>query len=448
MTTTAVASDAFREAFEARAQARAGEPGWLVRRRTEAFARFERLGLPTTRLEEWKHTSVAPLARGRFAQREAAAAGLDRGALGSLTLGGALPREIVFVNGRLARELSRGLGDGALEVESLPEAISRGSAWVEHHLGRIAEDERHAFLALNTALHADGVVVRVAPGRSVEEPLHVVYFSTAAGGALPPASHPRLLLLVERGARATLVESFGGSPGESGFTNAVTEIALGDGAALDHYRLQEESEAAIHVASQAVQLGRDAAYASHSIQLGAALARSDIRVAFTAPGAECVLNGLFLTGGEQHSDTHTLVDHAVPRCTSRQLYKGVLDDRSRGVFFGRVLVRPDAQKTDAEQTNRNLLLSREALVDSTPQLEILADDVRCKHASATGQLDPNALFYLRSRGIGAEAARALLTYAFASDVVQRIRVRALREELESFLQGRLPGTALLKEAAL
>jgi Fe-S cluster assembly protein SufD len=447
VTTAAVDSGLFGEAFAARAATRAAEPGWLERRRADAFARFERHGLPTPRLEEWKYTNVAPIARGRFAHPEAAPSRLDRSALGSLTLGGALPREIVFVNGRLSRELSRGLGDGALEVESLPEALARGSAWVEHHLGRVADDERNAFLALNTALHADGVVVRVGRSHTIDEPLHVVYFSTGLG-AEPPASHPRLLVLVERGAQATLVESFGGPAGESYLTNAVTEIVLADGAGLDHYRLQEEGAAAFHVASQAVRLGRDSRYASHSIQLGAALARTDIRAVFSDPGAECVLNGLFVTGAAQHSDTHTLIDHAVPHCTSRQLYKGVLDDRSRGVFFGRILVRADAQKTDAEQTNKNLLLSREALVDSTPQLEILADDVRCKHGSTTGQLDPQALFYLRSRGIGAEAARALLTYAFASDVVQRIRVRCLREELESFLQDRLPGTALLKEAAL
>jgi Fe-S cluster assembly protein SufD len=218
----------------------------------------------------------------------------------------------------------------------------------------------------------------------------------------------------------------------------VTEIVCGDGAVLEHYKLQRESLAAFHVQKVGATQERGSNFASHNVCLGAALARTDINVLFKAEGSECTLNGLFLAGGSQHVDNHTLIDHAKPHCTSRELYKGILDGRSRGVFHGTIIVRPDAQKTDALQTNKNLLLSREALVNSTPALEILADDVKCRHGSTIGQLDANSLFYLRSRGIGEQEARALLTYGFAADLANRIRIPWIREELEAFLGLRLP----------
>jgi Fe-S cluster assembly protein SufD len=221
-----------------------------------------------------------------------------------------------------------------------------------------------------------------------------------------------------------------------------------DGAVVDHYRVQRESSAAFHVATLAVRQGRASRFSSHAVSLGAALSRVDIRQVFAGEGGECVLNGLFLGGDSQHTDTHTWVDHAQPHCSTRELYKGIVDDKAHGVFVGKILVRAGAQKTDAIQNNKNLVLSRDALVDSVPQLEILNDDVKCKHGSTTGQLDPTALFYLRSRGIGEEAARALLTYAFASDVVQRLGVEALRTGLTEHLQRRLPGPADLKEAVV
>ena len=228
----------------------------------------------------------------------------------------------------------------------------------------------------------------------------------------------------------------------------MSEIWVEDGASLDHHKLQWESVAAFHISTLAVRQGRDTRFSNHSIAVGGTLARTDIETEFTAEGGDCVLNGLFIGTGDQLLDTHTRIDHAKPHCTSRELYKGVLDGRSRGVFNGKIVVREHAQKTNAEQTNKNLLLSREALVNSTPQLLILADDVKCKHGSTTGQLDPLALFYLRSRGIGEAVARSLLTYAFASDVIARIAVPAIREELETFLRRRLPSAGEISEAVV
>jgi Fe-S cluster assembly protein SufD len=249
---------------------------------------------------------------------------------------------------------------------------------------------------------------------------------------------------VGKGSECTLVESYGGPAHDAYFTNAVTEVRLEDAAVVDHYTLERQGLAAAHVAVLAVAVGRDARYTNHALNVGGALARSDVDVLLGAPGADAQLQGLFLANFDQHMDTHTLIDHAQPHGTSREIYKGILNGNARGVFYGRVLVRKDAQKTDAQQTNKNLLLSKDALVHSTPQLEILADDVKCKHGSTTGQLDEGALFYLRSRGISPEEATRLLTFAFASDLVSRIRVAPVRISLEAFLHDRL--TAAPKQA--
>jgi len=255
----------------------------------------------------------------------------------------------------------------------------------------------------------------------------------------PTVAHPRNLVIAGAGSQAAIVETFLGTAGEPYFTNAVTEIVLEDGAILDFSKLEREGDSAFHVATTAVSVGRNANFTSHSISLGGALARNDLNVRLDAEGADCTLNGLFLGNGRQLLDNHTLIDHARPHGTSRELYKGILDGKSRGIFHGKIIVRPDAQKTDAMQTNKNLLLSREALVNSEPALEIFADDVKCRHGSTIGQLDAAAMFYLRSRGIGEDEARNLLVYAFASDVASRIRVAPLRELVERQLGLRLSG---------
>ena len=434
----AAETDVYRARFDGLRASRRSEPSWLAALRAQALERFEARGFPTTRDEAWKYTSVAPIARIPF---EPAAPGrFDERALAPFRLRGA--REVVFVNGRHVPELSTP-GDG-IEVESLRDVLAREPDRLQPYLGRHTGDEMSAFVALNTAFVEDGALVTIPAGHVAKEPVHLLYVSTANG---PPAmTQPRTLVIAGVRSQATVVETWAGADGAVYFTNAVTEVAVEDGAVLEHYTVQREGDAAFHVSTLGARQGRAARFSDHSVTLGAALHRRDVNTVFDGEGGECVLNGLFVAGGRQHMDTHSRIDHAVPHCSSRELYKGVLDGQARGVFHGTILVRRDAQKTDAMQTNKNLLLSGQALVQSTPVLRIFADDVKCKHGSTTGQLDPAALFYLRSRGIGEAAARALLTFAFASDVVGRIKVDAIRTGVTAFLQSRLPQAVEIQEA--
>jgi Fe-S cluster assembly protein SufD len=313
------------------------------------------------------------------------------------------------------------------------------------HLGKVPGAAAASFGELNTALFEDVALVTVAPDFVVEEPVHLLFLSSRGDG-VPFVTHPRVFVFAGRGSEATVVETHAGLDGVSSFTNAVTELVVADGACLDHIRLQREGDSAFHIGALAARLGRDSRLRSVTVSLGAALSRLDLSVCFDAPGGDATLDGLFMADGARHVDIHSRVEHRVPHCTSQQLYKGILDDTARGVFNGLVVVEKGAQKTDAAQANRNLLLSRGALVHSTPQLLILADDVKCKHGSTTGQLDEVALFYLRSRGIGEEAARSLLTYAFASDIVHRIRVESVRAGVEKLLAVHLRDAAVVREA--
>ncbi len=437
-------ASSYRALFERRALERS-EPAWLHGLREQALERFEERGFPTPRDEAWRGTSVAPIARTRWQPADGARRGeVVDATLHRLGFAEAFKgSEIVFVNGRHAPDLSSFFDVRGVLVLSLADALSRDGARLEGELGRVATDPEQPFLALNTALFEDGVALFVAPGLHVEKPIHVLHISTGDGA--PSAAHPRTLLVVGRGSQCTLVESYGGPNDDGYFTNAVTEVRLEDGASLDHYTLERQSLAAHHVASLAAVQGRDSRYSHHAVTVGGALVRDDVGVTLDAPGADAELLGLFVGSGTQHLDAHTRIDHARPHGTSREVYKGILNGSARGVFHGRIVVRKDAQRTDAYQTNKNLLLSKDALVSSTPQLEILADDVKCKHGSTTGQLEEGALFYLQSRGISREAARGLLTYAFASDLVQRIRVAPVRISLEAFLHDRL--SSLPKESA-
>jgi Fe-S cluster assembly protein SufD len=434
--------DAYRAAFERfRTQPEFGAAVWLRERRARSLEAFLRRGFPTTSDEAWRTTSVAPIARASFRRADdALLARVPAALVERLGFAGAFRgREIVFVNGRLAPALSSLEALAGVRVRSLRDALQAEPERLEARLGALVPAlDAHPFAALNTALFEDGALIEIEAGSVAVEPIHLLHVSLPGEGDEPTLAHPRTLVLAGRDSRTRLVSTYGGQPGERAMTNAVVEVALADGARVDHTRLQRESESAFHVALVAVRQGRDARYVEHAINVGAALARTDVDVVLAGEGAECVLDGLFLGGGAQHMDTHTRIDHAVPHGTSRELYKGVLDGRARGVFHGLIVVREGAQKSDAWQANRNLLLSPEALVNSTPQLEIRADDVKCKHGSTTGQLDPQALFYLRSRGIGEEAARALLTYAFASEIVQRIEVEPVRGRLTQYLYERLP----------
>ncbi len=424
-----------------------GRPGRIGLLRQAAFARFAELGLPTTKDEDWKYTSLAPLGQIQF---EPAAETnlptieqLDRLAGGPHGDGGV---RLVFVDGRHRPELSSRVAGGAgAFIGSLRTAIAERPELVERELARHADYQHDALAALNTAFIEDGAFIHLPAGNVLPAPIHLLFVSTAQGR--PTLSQPRNLIVLGAGSQATVIETYAGLSDEVYFTNAVTEIVLAENARLDHYKLQEEGARAFHIALTQVQHGRDSRFNSHSVALGAALARNDVRALFAKEGSECTLNGLYMATGKQHLDNRTLIDHQSPRCTSRELYKGVLDGESRGVFSGRVLVRHDAQKTDASQTNKNLLLSDEALVDTKPQLEIFADDVKCAHGAAVGQLDEDALFYLRSRGIGQEAAKSLLTYAFASEMVNLIPLAPLRARVREVVTSRLPQWEKLKELA-
>jgi Fe-S cluster assembly protein SufD len=451
MSTALAETAGFRTAFERLGpELGATQPEWLGRRRHEALGRFERLGFPTTRDEAWRHTNLAPLLRIGF--RDVREAGLPAPATGLLDrvrpprVAG--PR-VVFVNGRLAPQLSQPVPEG-IRVRSLREALSQRPDTLEDALedilGRVAGSAA-ALRALNTALFEDGALVEIAPGHQAEAPVHLV-FVALPGSAAPLAIHPRVLVVAGRGSRASVVESHLGDAEGVYLSNVVTEIVIEDSARLDHYKLQLEGPSAFHLATIAVRQGRDSRFDSHAISLGGVLARNDIETLFDGEGGECSLDGLFVGAGDQLLDTHTRIDHAVPHCRSRELYKGILTDRARGVFDGVVMVRQDAQQTSAEQTNKNLLLSDESLVNSTPRLLILADDVKCRHGSTTGQLDPAALFYLRSRGIDALEARSLLTHAFASEVLGRLELPGLHAEVEGRLQERLPVSETLEEAVV
>ncbi|KAB2956000.1 MAG: Fe-S cluster assembly protein SufD [Thermoanaerobaculia bacterium] len=353
--------------------------------------------------------------------------------------------EVVFVDGRHVPELSSpGAAPEGVVVHALARAGESDWASFGAELGRRADVVTRPFAALSTALFEDGAVVEIAPGAAVEAPIHLVFWQSAQ--PVPSAVFPRVLVLAGENARATVVESYRGAERGASLVCPVTELVAEAGAVIDHYKLQREALDAFHLALFHVEAGRGANVSSQTFSLGAAIARHDVQAVLAGEGAEVTLNGLYLVRGRQLADFHMRVDHTRPHTTSHELFKGVLDERSRGVFNGRIHVHPQAQKTDAKQTSRNLLLSNEALVNANPQLEIFADDVRCTHGSTVGQLDAQAVFYLRSRGIGLEAARSLLTYAFAADVIERTRVEPLRRELQEFLLGWIPHGEVVREA--
>lgn len=431
--------ETFLQAFDRLSQQRAGEPGWLRALRRAAIERFAAHGFPTTKLEDWKYTSVREIAEGGFAPEAAAANGFSRAdALAELGPDFRGP-VLAFVNGRFARALSRPASlPGGARAGSLRDALEGDPGALEDRLGQVARFDHpaQAFAALNTAFLDDGAFVYVPRGAALEQPIGIVFLS-AANGASAPARHPRVLILAEEGAHATIVECHGAPHGGRHLTNAVSEVAAGAGAQIVHLRLQDESSGAFHVGALRAAQERDSSFRSHAISIGAALARHDVGSLLEAEGTEAELHGLFVAGDGQHVDHHTEIDHARPHGRSLELYKGILGGRARGVFNGKIVVRPDAQKTDARQSNPNLLISDRAHIHTKPQLEIHADDVRCSHGSTIGHLDEHALFYLRSRGIDAPAARSLLTRAFASEIGDALPVPALRSRVAAILLERI-----------
>jgi len=407
-----------------------GAPDWLKDLREGGIARFHDLGFPNMKQEAWRFTSVAPIAEGSFelAKPPARVPTLDE-IRPFLLLEAGL--RLVFVDGFFQRSLSTPLFD---DVQSLAHVVAHRPDLVRQYLGKYVATQDRPFSALNTAFVSDGAFVHVPAKAAIPEPIQLLFL---ASGNTPVVTHPRNLVVVEREARASIVETYAALGDHGYWTNAVTEIVAGDGARVDYHRVQRESDRAYHVATTQSHQGRDSTLNLHFVAFGGALARHDIGAVLGGPGGKLILNGLYLLAGTQHADHHTTIDHAADHCESHEYFNGVLDGKSRGVFTGRIIVRPGAQKTDSKQTNNNLLLSGQAHADSQPQLEIYADDVKCTHGSTVGPLDPRALFYLRSRGVGEDEARRLLTYGFATEILGRMEVAPLRAQLDAIVRGRL-----------
>ena len=420
----------------------AGAPSWLKEIREGAIARFAELGFPTMKQEEWRFTSIAPIAETRFALPSARRAPLPAATeIDLVSVGGGAGPRLVFVDGRYVAELSNATRlPGGARAGSLAEALRADAATslARQHLSRHARWQESAFAALNTAFLADGAFVHVPAGVTLDQPLELVFFSsgrTSSEGAT--VSHPRSLIVLERGAQAAIVETYAGVSEGVYWTNAVTEVVVGERGHAEFYRVQREGPHSFQVATTHSRQDRDSFLGLHVLTLGAALARQDIYTMLAGAGAELILNGLYLLGDAQHADHHTVIEHAEPHCASHEFFNGVLDERAHGVFNGRIIVRPGAQRTDSKQTNNNLLLSTEARADSQPQLEIYADDVKCTHGSTVGPIDQTQLYYLRSRGLSPEAARGILTYGFGAEILTRMRHPGVRDRLDRLVRDRL-----------
>jgi Fe-S cluster assembly protein SufD len=418
---------------------------WLRKLRRDAFSRFSDVGFPTTHDEDWRFTNLSAIAQTPFQLARHGSAWLSQKELEPSRPAG-VACQLVFVNGHFARELSlvNNLPPG-VKVDRLAGEISDNPGAIEPHLGRYLDIRRDAFCALNTAFLEDGAYVHIPRGTLVEEPIYLLFVST--GDDAPFMSHPRNLIVAEENSQATFVEDYVSVDGAAVFCNTVTELVAGDQTVLSHYMIEREHREAFNVSTLRIQQGRSANVVSHSVLLGGALVRNNVHPVLAGEGGECLINGLFIGNSEQHLDNYMLVEHASPRCGSRQFYNGILDGHAHGVFHGRIIVHKDAQKTDAKQTNRNLLLSDDAQIDTKPQLEIYADDVKCTHGAAIGQIEGDAMFYLRSRGIDEVSARKLLLLAFASECLDRMKEGPIRRHVEGLINRCLFQLAKAPDAA-
>jgi len=412
--------------------------GWFDRLRANAMSRFLELGMPSVDQEDWKYTNLAALARAEFSPVHLSEpVAISPAALSLFTYPESRNSELILVNGVLRKELSSLENVDSVVVMDLAQAVAdeQYGDLVRDHLARGADHSVSGPTALNTAMITSGAFVLLPRNVQLESPLHILCFSETGNAEI--ATFPRVLVLAEENSSGTVIESYGGTDNGKYFTNAVVEIVLKDGARLTHYRVQRESTKAFHLATTSAQLGRSSSYNSTAINLGGRLARHDINVVMNDEGAECWVDGMYVSGSTQHTDTHSMIDHRQPHCTSHQLYKGILDGNARAVFNGKIFVRHGAQKTDALQTNKNLLLSPQAHVDTKPQLEIFADDVKCAHGAAVGQIEEDELFYLETRGIHPDLARNLLTYGFAEEVIGKIQIESIRAQLDEAVLNRL-----------
>jgi Fe-S cluster assembly protein SufD len=420
------------DAFEKTLNGESRSPLHFLRR--EAIDQFHAIGFPTTRDEEWRFTSVAQIGRTEFKPALSLdSSGVTRADVERLSFG--TGQRLVFINGHFASDLSSfgKLPEGVV-IGSLAAAVRLPGSVALASLARQVKVDETPFVSLNTAFLQDGAFMFIPDGVSLEDSIQLLFI---ASGAKPFMASPRNLLIVGKRSRVSIVESYVSLSEQSYLTNAVTEIVAGDESVIEHDKLQNESLNAFHVAMIQSNLGAKAQFTSNSIAVGGSIVRNNVTVVLNAERSECTLNGLSLGTGSQVIDNHTTIDHAKPNCQSHELYKAVLDGKSKGVFNGKIFVRPDAQKTDAKQTNNTLLLSDDATINTKPQLEIFADDVKCTHGATVGQLDAEQVFYLRSRGIGELAAKDILTFAFASDVVARVHVEPLKRQLEALVHERL-----------
>ncbi len=413
-----------------------GAPGWLTARRAEAIDRFQTLGFPSARNEAWRFTNVAPLVKQAFAPVGDTQAAVSQDDLASAVFGPVHGNLLVFVDGRYRADLSAldRLPKGVV-LASLASAIAEGSGPIEEHLTRHTGVSENPFTELSTAFLSDGAFVYVPGSVQLETPLLVVHVTTPAADKC--VSHPRNLFVVGSGGSASVVEQYLSIGQPSSWTNAVTEVVVEEDARLDTYRIQYESDRAYHTATTQSYQQRNSNYALNTVVLGSALCRHDINAVLDGQGAECTLHGLTQVRGSQHVDHHTTIDHAQPHCNSWEFFNGIYDERARGVFTGRIIVRPGAQRTDSKQTSNSLLLSERARADSQPQLEIYADDVKCTHGATLGPIDERSMFYLRSRGLTAEEARNVLTYGFGVEILSKIKQEDVRARLDTLIKARL-----------
>jgi len=411
---------------------------WLRKLRDDAFARFCEVGFPTTHDEDWRFTNVSAIAKTPFklATRTGTLAKKD---LEAWSLPGAVC-QLVFIDGHFNEDLSMIPSDlRGVHLSTLALKLAADPASLEPHLGRYLNTERDAFAALNTAFLADGAYIHVKKGVVVEKPVHLLFVSTASDA--PTMTHPRNLIVAEEQSQLAVVEDYVSLGSMVAFCNAATELVAAESAVVSHYMLEREDTQAFNISTLRIQQARSANVSTHSVLLGGGLVRNNVHPVLAGEGAECLINGLFIGHGRQHLDNYMLVEHAQPHCESRQFYNGILDGHAHGVFHGRIIVHKDAQKTDAKQTNRNLLLSDDAQIDTKPQLEIYADDVKCTHGATIGQIEENALFYLRSRGIDERSARKLLLLAFANECLDRMKEDSVRTHLEQLINRHLFGMA-------
>jgi Fe-S cluster assembly protein SufD len=415
----------------------ASRPSWLLPFRKSGVACFAELGFPTLHDEDWRFTNVASIANLPFQlAREITVNGAESKILSESVFAKLSGNRLVFVNGFFSVKLSS-LKEisGRVRVENLSAALAKDSAFIEKHLGKYAHTADNSFAALNQAFFTDGAFIFIPQNVEVAEPIQLIYISSAKQSG--ETSQPRNLIIAEANSKATIIESYLSTADVTYFTNAVTEIVAGENAAIEHVKLQDEAASAFHIATIAGEFGRASNVNVHSFALGAKLSRNNIRAKLAGEGLECILNGLYLTRGEQLADHHMIVEHAQPHCASHEYFNGILGDKSKGVFHGRIYVHPVAQKTDAKQTNKNLLLSDDATADTKPQLEIYADDVKCTHGATVGQLNDESIFYLRSRGLDTPTAKRMLIHAFAGEIVERVKCQPVREELDKLVWERL-----------